>query len=220
MSQQTTDEYTDFDRIIEEEGGVPEVAEVLGETNPPKRNRQGAHLIGKGGPGRLGGRAKPYTSRSTEEAGPADTPLYNESDIQNFAKGFVNEKYEHRIVAFLKAQGRSNKEIAELTGYHQSYVSQILRLPWVKDVIIDEIKRAGREEVQEILQASAVDSVLYLIETRDDTNAAHKDRIAAAKELLNRTYGAANQVITVREEVDMSKLSDAELAKIAARGRN
>lgn len=156
------------------------------------------------------------------ELPPSERPIFNGGDETElpayFAKNYKREKYEHRIIAYLKAQGHSNTEIAAITGYSRTTLYQIFQLPWVKEVVWEEINRNGRDAVQEVLQSSAIDSVNFLIETRDDSKAQRRDRITAAKELLDRTYGKPNQPITHRDEVDLSSLSDSDLQKILAGG--
>ena len=125
-----------------------------------------------------------------------------------------HEKFEHRIVIFLKAQGLSNKEIADKTGYTPVSISNIVRQPWAQTRIIEEMHKAGRDEVQTMLRGAMADSVARLIEERDNPNARASERITAADKLLDRFYGKPNQPITQRS--DLEKMSDAELSKIAS----
>jgi lambda repressor-like predicted transcriptional regulator len=131
---------------------------------------------------------------------------------------YRTEKWEHRIIAFLRAQGHSGAEIAKITGYASGSIYQILQLPWVKDVIAEEIARSGREGVQTMLQVEAKENVEFLVTIRNDTKQQTRDRITAAKELLDRTYGKPNQPITHREEVDPTSLTDAEIVNLIHAG--
>ena len=212
-----SDAYTEFRRLIEEEGGVPDVTaseapaphEVDNDAPLPKRER-GRPLV----------ESRDYTSRLGQEKPVASMGRFNEDDLPLRWRNFKSEKFEHRIVAFLKAQGFSNKEIAEQTGYNRSYICQVLRLPWVREIIIDEIQRSGREGVETILKGAAIDTVQFFIDTVNDDKASLRERIAAGKEVLNRALGQAAQHVTVREEVDVSKLTDDQLAQIAGGGKN
>lgn len=153
---------------------------------------------------------------------PGAQPLFHgylETDLpKNFAVKHKSEKFEHRIVAYLKAQGHTNKKIAELTGYRPEYIGQLLRLPWVAEVISDEIKRSGRDAVQEVIQAATSDAVGLLSDTIRNEKAGLRERLSAANAILDRAFGKPNQPITHREEIDPTKLSDAELAKLATAG--
>lgn len=145
---------------------------------------------------------------------PSKMSRFNEADLPKHYQ-YKSEKFEHRIIGYLKAQGYSNKEVAEQTGYSAQAVSIICRLPWVKDLIHEEIARSGREAVQEVLSATGLDSIHFLIETRDDTKVKTSDRISANRDLMNRIWGLPNQPITHQQKVDLNSLSDEALAQLA-----
>lgn len=204
MDKQATD-YLNFDReevekAIAEDGGVPDDVLVM-EDAPVRRNAQGMHMIGRGGPGR----------REIPQA------LFNEQDWPAAIARRKQEKYEHRIIAFYRAQGFSGVEIAAKMGCSPGTVYQILKLPWVKQAILEVINEEGRDAVQETLRATSLDTIHFFIEARDDQKAQLRDRISAGKELLDRLYGKASQPIIHREETDLDKLSDQQLAEIVSK---
>jgi hypothetical protein len=200
MSEYTTD---DILRVMAEE------TDGIGTT--PKVDGRGAHLQGLGGPGCKPRPWKEYSATGDQ----ASAELHNTEIPKAYAK---IEKYEHRVVAFLKVQGYSGVEIAEITGYTKNTIYGVLKLPWVRALIIEEIKNAGRDAAHELLHASALDTISFLIDTVQDDKVQRRDRIAAAKEHLNRVYGMPNQPITYQEKVDLDTLTDEALAKIAFRG--
>lgn len=114
--------------------------------------------------------------------------------------GIMHEKPEHRIIILLKAQGHSNTEIAKLTGYTIPWVGQILRQPWAKVRLLEEINVAGRDTVQGLLQGAAADSIYKIIALRD---AAEEEgvQLRASQDLLDRYLGKATQHIESKAEV-------------------
>lgn len=127
----------------------------------------------------------------------------------------LSEKPEHRIVIFLKAQGMSNNEIARRTGYTYPWVSQILRQPWARKRLVEEITASGRDAVEEMLKSAAEDSVYTLISERDNEAAKPSERIAAANSLLDRFLGKPTQKVeqTVRTgKLDTLEETERELA--------
>lgn len=130
-----------------------------------------------------------------------------------------SERGEHRVICFLKAQGHSNIEIANKTGFHPVSISNILRQPRAKQLIAEEIARAGRDQIEVMLSSSAADSIQTLLEIRDSAKARASDRANAAKDLLDRFLGKPKQAIDITSRTDASQLSDAELAKIASQGQ-
>lgn len=114
--------------------------------------------------------------------------LYGDLDSQSPNLAILKEKPEHRMIVYLKAQGLSNNEIAERTGYTYPWVSQITRQPWFKQRLVAEMKESGRDSIQDMLKVTAADSVQTLIELRD-TSDSPAVRKAAASDLLDRYLG-------------------------------
>jgi len=130
-----------------------------------------------------------------------------------------HEQPLHRAMVFLKAQGLSNKEIAKRTGKTEPWISQILRQPFARIQLVKELTLAGRDSVNELIKASAEDSVYKLIEVRDNPKAKDSDKISAAKELLDRAFGKPTQhvetQITSRTLSDVTEL-DTKIAELEA----
>lgn len=119
------------------------------------------------------------------------------------------EKPEHRTMAYMKAQGKSNREIARIMNMTESNVSIVLRQPYARRLITDEISRAGRNNIQSILEASVEDSLYKLIELRD--SAPPSVSLNASNSILDRFLGKpvqrtenvnANVAVGNLEEVD------------------
>ncbi len=130
----------------------------------------------------------------------------------------LSEKPEHRIVCYLKAQGKSNKEIAELTGFTYPWVSQMLRQPWARQRILQLIKEAGGDEVTTLLQSTTTDSIYTLIDVRDDPKAKPAERTTAANALLDRVLGKPLQRVeadtTIRNVTNDVSEINAQLAGV------
>jgi hypothetical protein len=101
----------------------------------------------------------------------------------------------HRAMILLKAQGLSNIEIAQRLDRTPACVSMVLRQPWARVRLLEELNAQGRPPIQQLLAASAYDSVQSLIDARDDEKARRSERIAAANSLLDRFMGKATTVI-------------------------
>ena len=181
-----------------------------------------------GGPGRRLGKEPVPTdellsqwSSGNEQNSGAETPIGGERPLFNNREEYVGlkrEKPEHRIIAFLKAGGHNNVEIAEITGYTSVMVSNILRQPWTREIILDEIRKAGRDKVHEVLEAACPEAVLKLEEVMRTAPSADVQR-KAANDILDRVYGKASQPISVNTAANLDALTDAELAKIIASER-
>ena len=103
----------------------------------------------------------------------------------------LHETSQHRIIVYLKAQGLSNKEVAEKTGLTQPWISQLCRQPWFRLKLVQELKEAGIDQISSVLKSSALDSVHTLIDLRDDPTTPKAVRRACADSLLDRYLGKA-----------------------------
>lgn len=110
----------------------------------------------------------------------------------------LHEKAEHRIIIMLKAQGKSNREIARVVGNTEAWISQVLRQPWARERLVEEITLAGRDSVNEILRGEVENTIFKLIEVRD-TATKQSDAIAASKEILDRFLGKPTQHIKTEQ---------------------
>jgi hypothetical protein len=139
--------------------------------------------------------------------------LHNEPNLAILA-----EKPEHRLIVYLKAQGHSNKEVADRTGYTQAWISQLTRQPWFRLRLVQELKEAGVDAIESVLKSTALDSVFTLIDLRDDVHAPGAVRRACADSLLDRFRGKPVQTVQ-HEEKRLPKTSeisaiDSELAEL------
>ena len=145
----------------------------------------------------------------------ADRPLYNaRPPVYRLAA----ERPEHRAICFLAAQGLSITEIAQKTGWTTVMIGYVIKQEWAKELILEEIHKAGGDAVALTLQAEALPSIQKLIELRDSAESQRETQRKAANDLLDRIYGKAIQPIC-HSEAKLDELSDEELAAIVAKGK-
>jgi hypothetical protein len=124
-----------------------------------------------------------------------------------------SERPEHRIITFLKAQGLSNREIARRTGFTTTAIGYILKQPWARARLLQEIETAGRDGVHELLKGAVDDCVLTLIDVQGDEKAKHSDRISAANSILDRYFGKPTQRVESINTNVQAKMDDIERMK-------
>ncbi len=166
-------------------------------------------------PGNKQGYANGPLSDSSIEADYKELPdtLFN-SKPPNL--GILSESPLHRQVIYLRAQGMRQCEIARRMGFTDAWVSQILRQPWARVRLLEELKLAGREGVQGILQSEAEEAVFRVIElsrTAEDESV----KLRANDSILDRFLGKAIQKVESKIEShvtveDVSQI-DRELAE-------
>ena len=129
------------------------------------------------------------------------------------------EKFEHRVIAHLKAAGHTNKEIADMTGYTAPAINYIVKQAWMEPLVLELIHQNGGDKVEMFISEQALPACQTLAEIMTDEDSSNRDKIAAARELLNRKYGNPTQPITVHDRrYDPKDLTDDELARIAKSG--
>ena len=112
----------------------------------------------------------------------------------------LHEKPEHRIAIMLKAQGKSNNEIADLTGYSVAWVSQIMRQPWAQERILQILKEAGSDVIGSLLASTAEDSIFQIVKLRD-TSEDDAVKLRASQDLLDRYLGKPTQRVESNAQV-------------------
>lgn len=130
----------------------------------------------------------------------------------------LTEKPEHRLVIFLKARGHNNTEIAQASGFTLPWVGQILRQPWARARLAEEINNAGRDELATIIEGAAKDSMFTLVELRDDENSPASVKANVSQYLVDRFLGKPKQ--SIEQKIgEVSNLTDEQLASIVSSTR-
>jgi hypothetical protein len=129
------------------------------------------------------------------------------------AYDMMKEQPHHRVLIYLAAAGDTAAEIAEKTGFTRPTIGYVLKQPWALKQIAELQDAAGKKGVMSVLQGSSLMAAKRLIAVAEGKVAGSKvsDSVSCAKEILNRCYGTAPQVI-LSGKVDPEDLTDDELA--------
>jgi predicted transcriptional regulator len=123
-----------------------------------------------------------------------------------------HEKPEHRLICWMKAAGQTNKEIADHLGLSTVMVGYVVNQPWAKDMMVQELRKQGQDEVQVLLRGEAAAAVQRLINI-SKTAPNEETKRKANNDILDRVYGKPNQPIS-QTRIDPSSLPDSELVKL------
>ena len=128
-----------------------------------------------------------------------------------------HQKPEHRTIIFLKAEGNTNIEIARVMGMSAVAISNILRQPWARIQLLEEINKAGRNEVVAIFKGAAADVAQSMVDIIQSEDTKASDKISAGHLILDRLFGKATQPMAHSfSDKDFNTMSDEELFKIAS----
>jgi hypothetical protein len=138
-------------------------------------------------------------------------PLWGKENLQEPAYSNKREKYEHRLMAYLKASGLSNIEIAERMGYSPVTVNYVVRQPFMEEMILLEMRQAT-DPAMRLLANESLEAALRLVDI--SKNAQNDEtRRKANNDILDRKYGKPNQPMSVSSK-SPAQMSDEELVKI------
>lgn len=125
------------------------------------------------------------------------------------------QKPEHLVMIYMKAEGKTNIEIATAMECSPITVGYVLRQPWARKQLKDIIVNAGANEVVALFKGAASEAAQLLI----DQLGSEDERVAqsAADKILDRAFGKANQPMSVSySDEDLQKLTDNDLLKLAS----
>lgn len=124
------------------------------------------------------------------------------------------EKPHHRFVCYLKAQGFSNKEICDQTGWSPFMVSNTLKQPWATEMIAKLMAEVGGQGIEAVLKGAAMKAALEMEDLLERAKAEGSLEVErkVRKDMMDRWFGTAAQHV-IHTNVDPSSLTDAELAK-------
>lgn len=102
----------------------------------------------------------------------------------------------HRTAAYLFACGTVTiNDVAEAIGVHRQTIRNLLRQGWFQERVTELMSRHGGKDIMELFRAEQFNSLVTMIEVRDDPNASKRDRLTSAINILDRTMGRPKQQI-------------------------
>lgn len=116
----------------------------------------------------------------------------SKSDQKNAPK---RERFRHRQVAYLMAQGLSNKDIAELTGYGRERISTLAHTPFIRELVAHLLQEAGGDPLRELFKGAAVNGFYKLTELMDNPKTPPTVQAAIATGFIDRQYGKPSSTI-------------------------
>ena len=116
-------------------------------------------------------------------------------------KRLKREQPIHRLMVVLKSQGYSNTDISKQLEVAVTTVGNVLSQPWARQRLVALINAAGKDPVAETLRGEVMDSIMALVEVRDNPKAPAAARAGAANSILDRYLGKPIQ----KSEVTVSQ---------------
>jgi hypothetical protein len=108
----------------------------------------------------------------------------------------VEEKPWHRACALMFAAGSvTSKEVAEAFEVSVPTVRNLLRQPWFQERVTQLMAEHGGRDIMALFRAEGWNSLVTLVEIRDDSKVSASVRSANARDILDRALGKPIQRI-------------------------
>lgn len=107
----------------------------------------------------------------------------------------VKEAPYHRTVAYLLAQGHSQKFIAQFTGRRRETICSLANEPHIKELIAYFLQEAGGDPLRTLFQGAAEDGFYKLQELMNDSKVPANVKANIAQSFIDRKYGKASSTI-------------------------
>lgn len=114
---------------------------------------------------------------------------------ENQTKGGIrqHEMAWHRTAAYLWATGITQGQVAKIVEKSEDSVSALVKTPWFQQNVTRILKENGAKDVMKLFEAEQFNSLLTLINLRDDAKVAASVRRNAAVDILDRFLGKPTQ---------------------------
>lgn len=136
---------------------------------------------------------------------------------RNPSIALLHEKPEHRAVVLLKADGYSNVEIANITGYTPEHVSTIVNQPWARKRIIEHQKENIGSTIRDKIEKVGQRALAVLEESLDDDSTPASVKASNAQYLVNRLLGKPSSSLVLDDRRDPNTMTNEELAALITR---
>lgn len=137
----------------------------------------------------------PGSLSALEEDYQANDPLFGDKAAKTIRK---TETARDRLIVMMKAQGMSDRAIAEQLNMNHSVVSNICRQPFARRLIIKTIEEEGRDKISTIVNGALEDSFATVIDIMSDEKSGPRARLSAAQIIQDRVMGKPKQYIEQR----------------------
>ncbi len=126
----------------------------------------------------------------------------------------------HRAAAFMFAQGATAVDVAENLGHCPTTVQNLLRQPWFQETVTTLMAENGGKDIMALFRAEQFNSLVTLVELRDNPKVPAATRKACATDILDRALGKAlvrvetSSIPTSSNPADEVKQLEAQLSRL------
>lgn len=108
----------------------------------------------------------------------------------------INEQSWHTQAAKCFSTGMTPTEVADFCDCSVALIYRLLKTPWFQERVTQYMEKQG-VDLLSLFKTAAVGAYATVVEICNDVEAPKAVRVNAAKEILERTFGKAKQIVEV-----------------------
>jgi hypothetical protein len=143
------------------------------------------------------------TAESSQSAGPPRPDLFSTDSPPDFVSAvgssfegarapmweLKHERPWHRMAAFAFGLGATARDVARNLCKSEPAVQNLLRQPWFQNKVTAIMAEYGAKDIAQLFKAEQFNSLMTLVEIRDDPKAPKASRVVCARDILDRALG-------------------------------
>jgi hypothetical protein len=138
-----------------------------------------------------GGSSRPPLSLFGEEPKPKIDPLFWNKKEPMWE--LDSEQPWHKFAGFAFALGATARDVARQLGKSEPAVQNLLRQKWFQEKVTAIMAEYGARDVMDMFRAEQFNSLVTLVEMRDNPKVPAAARVACARDILDRALGKPTQ---------------------------
>jgi hypothetical protein len=126
----------------------------------------------------------------------------------------------HRMAAFAFGLGATCRDVARKLGKSEPAVQNLLRHKWFQEKVTAIMAEYGARDVMELFRAEQFNSLVTLVEMRDNPKIPSSTRVTCARDILDRALGKPTQrvetvaIATSEDPVGEVERLESEIARL------
>lgn len=162
------------------------------------------------------------TTRKEERFIPTGIPLDGADALFGHSKYITQlkrEKQEHRLILWMRLQGKKIKDIAAALGYHPNTVYTVTKQDWFQDMFVKLSSELGKDAAETFLRGEEIPTYMKLVELRDNAESEAVQK-AACDAILDRIRGKPTVKVETKSEATVDVAVHDVSALLAERAKN
>lgn len=136
-----------------------------------------------------------------------------------FTTVLKKEKPEHRLMLWMRLQGKKHKDIAAALDVHLNTVYNVTNQEWFRDMFVKLSSELGKDAAETFLRGEEIPTYMKLVELRDSAESEAVQK-SACDAILDRIRGKPTVKVETKSEATVDVAVHDVSALLAERAKN